>query len=82
VSRPLANRRRWGIRIQRRNTCRSGKVSSCVAAIGTIRQDDCGLLPGARRLRMGGEVWGSGLLVLVHGFDSGAEPYEQAVRQE
>ena len=71
-----------GIRIQRRNTCRSGKVGSCVAAIRAVRQDGCGLLPGTRRLRMSGEVWGSGLLVLVHGFDSCAELCVHAVRGE
>ena len=82
VSRPLDDGRRRGIRIQRRNTRRSGKVSSAVAAIRGVRQAALSLLPGACRLRMVGEVWGSRLLVLVHGFENCAEPYVHAVGQE
>ena len=69
-------------RAQRRDTRRSGKVSSGVGPVLASRLDDRVLLTGARRLRMIGEVWESGLLVLVHGYDSDAEPYVHAVRRE
>ena len=76
--RPLQNRRSArGSGVQRRNTCRCGKVGAGVAAVLTARQDDGRLLIRSRwGLRIVREVWGvvTWLLVCVHGNEVARNP--------